>query len=98
MSNGLREADEGRGDSDSLDAEAFARDLRRFACEAQRILECPGGSPDDLLALHRRAWSLLRGAPGAPSGEMHRWLLAVRAAIDDRLRAWALEELESLVS
>ena len=97
MSNGLHEADVGRGDLDRLDADAFARDVRQFACEAHRILGRPGGSLDDLLALHRRAWSLLREAPGAPSGEMHRWLLAVRAATDDRLRAWALEELESLV-
>jgi hypothetical protein len=98
MSNGLPEADEGRGDFDRLDADAFARDVRRFACEVHRILGRPGGSLEDLLALHRRAWSLLRGAPGAPSSEMHRWLLAARAAIDERLRSWPLEELEPLVA
>ena len=98
MLNGLHEADEGRGDFDRPDAGAFARDVRQFACEAHRILGRPGSSLDDLLALHRRAWSLLRGAPGAPSSEMHRWLLAARQAIDDRLRSWPLEELESLVA
>src|SRR5262249_48097498 len=96
MSSVLSEGRGGAGESDGLDAEAFAWDLRQFVAEAHRILGRPGSSLDDLLALHRRAWSLLRGAPGAPSSEMRRWLLAVRAAIDDRLRSWPLEEPEWL--
>jgi hypothetical protein len=98
MSNELREADEGRGDTGGIEPEDFGGRVRRFAIDARRVLGCPDSPIDDVLELHRRASSLLRGAPGAPSSEMHRWLLAMQAAIDDRLRSWPLEELESLVA
>jgi hypothetical protein len=98
MSDGLDETDEGRGETGGIEPEDFGGRVRRFAIDARRVLGCPDRPIDDLVELHRRAWSLLREAPGAPSSEMHRWLLAARAAIDDRLRSWLLEELESLVA
>jgi hypothetical protein len=97
MSDGLDETDEGRGDTGGIEPEDFGGRVRRFAIDARRVLVCPDRPIDDVVELHRQARFLLREAPGVPSSPLHRWLVAAREAIDARLRAWALEELESLV-
>jgi hypothetical protein len=96
MSDGLYESNEGH--SIGLDPEAFASEVRRFAIDARRVLTCPVSMIDEVVELHRRSWLLLHQAPGIPSSPLHRWLVAARKAIDDRLRGWALAELDSLVA
>jgi hypothetical protein len=98
MMNGILEAEEGRDESGGSDPEGYGRAVRRFAADAGRVLGRPDGPIDEVIDLHRRAWSLLREAPGAPSSPLHRWLVAAREAIDARSRAWAMEDLESLVA
>jgi hypothetical protein len=91
-------ADEGPGDCGGIGAEAFARDVRQLSSEAYRVLGRPDSSIDVVLELHRRAWGLLRQAPGPQMAGIHRWLLAVCRALAARLRRWAEEELESQVA
>lgn len=98
MADSVYEDDQSPGDLGGIEPEDFGRRLRRFAIDAHRVLGCPDGPIDDMVELHRRAWFLLREAPGVPSSRLHGWLVAAREAIDARLRAWALEELESVVA
>jgi hypothetical protein len=98
VANRFLEADEGRDDGGGYDPEDYGRRVREFALDAHRALGRPDGPIDEVIDLHRRAWSLLREAPGVPSSPLRRWLVAVREAINARLRAWAMEEFGSLVA
>jgi hypothetical protein len=83
---------------DGLDAEEFARGLRRFAADAHRILKDPGCAADELIGLHGRAWSLLCDAPVATSGELHHWILSTLRAIGARLQSSSPEDPEALAA
>src|SRR5262249_9552843 len=83
---------------DGLDAEEFARGLRQFAADAHRILKLPGCAPDELIGLHRRAWSLLCDAPAATSGELQHWILSTLRAIGAELQSWSPEDFEALAA
>ncbi len=84
------------GDAD-YDPVEFSRKVRQFAIDAHPILFCPDGPIDEVLGLQRQLWTLLREAPGSESSGIHRYLLAVRGVLGDRLQSWA-EDLESLVA
>jgi hypothetical protein len=83
---------------DGVDAEEFARRLRHFAADAYRILKDQGCSPDELIGLHHRAWSLLCDAPVATTGELHHWILTTLRAIGARLQSSTPEDPESLAA
>jgi hypothetical protein len=84
----------GRGQSDAGD---YGQRVRRLAEDAHRISQSPDSPIDELIELHARVFHLLNEAPEVRLSEIRRWLLAVREEIGGRLRAWSLEELESLV-
>jgi hypothetical protein len=98
MSIGLHTADENRTHPGGLDAESFARGIRRLALDAHRILSRPDSALDELFGLHWHAWHLLREAAGVGSSEVCLWLLAVRQEIGAQLQSWSMEDLESLVA
>jgi hypothetical protein len=98
MMYGVDATDQGWGDPGGFDPDDFGRRVRQLACDAHRILGCPDSPIDDVIRLHGRVWTLLREAPGPRLSGVHRWLMAARQLIADRLHRWAAEELESLVA
>jgi hypothetical protein len=96
MAGGVYNDERGWVRRGGMDAEDFASRVRRLAPVARRVLDGPDGSLDDLIGLHRTVWELLRATPGAPSSEVHRWLLAVHRAIVVKVQSRSVEELESL--
>jgi hypothetical protein len=98
MANGFRETDAGRDETGEIDPEVFGRQVRQFALDAHRVLRRPDSPVDEVIDLHRRVWYLLHQAPGAQTTAISRWLQVARQAIAARLRAWVVEDLESLVA
>jgi hypothetical protein len=98
MANRFSETDPRRDKTGGIDAEDLVERVRRFAHDAQRVLSRPDSPIDEMIDLHRRAWSLLDESGGAQTAGISRWLRSVRDVIAARLRAWAVEELDSLVA
>jgi hypothetical protein len=98
MAESTKEFQENPCGEGNPDPDGFSRRVRRFATDARRILTHPEGSIDEVIELHRRVWHLLRETRRAESSGIHRWLLAVRRTIGDRLQTWATEDLGSLVA
>jgi hypothetical protein len=90
MADGIHATDDGLADLGD-----FAREVRRLAADAHRILKCPDSPIDELIGLHGRVFRLLDAAQGARSNAILCWLLAVRQRIGARLESWSMEELDS---
>ena len=97
-------AESAMGPRERLDADvdydpaAFGRQVREFAIDVSRTLFCPDSPIDEVFGLQRRLWALLQEIRAPESSGIHRYLLAVRAVIGDRIQSWVEEELESLVA
>jgi hypothetical protein len=66
-----------------MDAEQFARAIRRLAVDAHRALHRPDASDGELLALRRWSEILLRAARVSRQAEIHRWLRSIHRALDE---------------
>jgi hypothetical protein len=79
-------AEEGIRGPGIIDAERFARAIRRLAVDAHRALKRPDAPDGELMELRRRFEVLLRAARGSQQAEIHHWLRSAHRKLDDTRR------------